>query len=236
MIRRVLLAAILAGLAAGFVMGVIQHVRLTPLIIQAESYEHMAHGHGTTTEQGTPQVQAHSHDGTEWSPDDGLERSFYTTLTVMLTAAGFALVLTGVSFLSAIPITRKNGLIWGICGFVAVSLAPAIGLPPELPGMPAADLVARQAWWIGTIVCTGLAIWLAATHLNRLPYVVGAAALALAPHVIGAPHAPSEATTLPAALAAEFATGSLGANLVMWLLIGLLLSITLSPHEEAAKP
>ena len=39
MIGRVLLAALLAGIAAGFIMGVIQHVRITPLILEAEVYE-----------------------------------------------------------------------------------------------------------------------------------------------------------------------------------------------------
>ena len=39
MIGRVILAVILAGIAAGFLMGVIQHVRLTPMILEAEVYE-----------------------------------------------------------------------------------------------------------------------------------------------------------------------------------------------------
>ena len=52
MIGRVLLAAVLAGLAAGLVMGVIQHVRLTPLIVEAEKYEHLAHGHGAASADG----------------------------------------------------------------------------------------------------------------------------------------------------------------------------------------
>jgi cobalt transporter subunit CbtA len=174
----------------------------------------------------------HVHDANAWGPQDGLERTFYTTLTAILTAAGFALLLTGISFLAGIPITRNNGLIWGLCGFVSVSLAPAIGLPPELPGMPAAGLVARQAWWIGTIVCTGFAIWLTVARLPWFKYL-GAIALALLPHVFGAPHPPDQTTSVPAGLAAEFATASLGANLLMWLLIGLFLSLALSAHEEA---
>ncbi len=39
MIGRVLLAALLAGIAAGLLMGIIQHWRLTPLILEAEVYE-----------------------------------------------------------------------------------------------------------------------------------------------------------------------------------------------------
>ncbi len=251
MIRRVLLAAILAGLAAGIVMGVIQHVRLTPLIIQAEQFEAApapdtgvtppapeagaepsptSHDHAATG-AGTGE---HQHNVNAWAPGDGWERTFYTTVTAMLAAAGFALLLTGVSFLSGISITRSNGLLWGLCGFIAVSLAPAIGLPPELPGMPAAGVIARQAWWIGTIICTGMAIWLIAAQSHKFRYLA-AAVLALAPHVLGAPRPPAEASGVPASLAAEFVSASLGANFLMWLLIGLFLAITLAPHEEAAK-
>lgn len=253
-----MLAAILAGLAAGIVMGVIQHVRLTPLIVQAEQYEHAepaaaptaagdatdtvapaapaapaAHDHSTAGHDTTGAGE-HVHDPNAWAPQDGLERTFYTTLTAMLTAAGFALLLTGIAFLADIPVTRSNGLLWGLCGFIAVSLAPAIGLPPELPGMPAAGVIARQGWWIGTILCTAGAIWLIAAHSHRLRYLAAAAAAAL-PHVIGAPQPPDLETAVPANLAAQFVTSSLAANLVMWLLIGLFLSITLSTQEDQAK-
>ena len=37
MIGRVLLAALLAGIAAGLIMGAIQHVRLTPLILEGDA-------------------------------------------------------------------------------------------------------------------------------------------------------------------------------------------------------
>ncbi len=230
MIGRVLLAAILAGLAAGFIMGVIQHVRLTPLILEAEKYEHVAHGHGAANEAGTPQVDEHSNGDEVWSPANGWERATYTLLTAMLVGAGFSLMLAGVSILSGLSITPANGLLWGLCAFLAVSLAPAIGLPPELPGMPVAGLIARQGWWIGTIICTALATWLVVVQSTKLA-LAGAAVLALLPHVLGAPKPPPEPSALPPALAAEFATASIGANLVSWLLIGFLLSLALSRFE-----
>ena len=52
------------------------------------------------------------------------------------------LLLAAVSLVSGLAITRRNGIVWGLCGFIAVSLAPAAGLAPELPGMPAGDLAA----------------------------------------------------------------------------------------------
>ncbi len=46
MIGRVVLAALIAGMAAGFIYGGVQHVRTTPLILAAEVYETApAHDH-----------------------------------------------------------------------------------------------------------------------------------------------------------------------------------------------
>ena len=66
---------------------------------------------------------------------------------------------------------------WGLAGFAAFTLAPNLGLPPELPAMPAADLLARQAWWIGTVVAT--AAGLALIVFGRSPWfaVLGIALL-----------------------------------------------------------
>ena len=141
MIGRVILAALLAGIAAGFIMAALQHVRLTPLILAAEIYEHAGHSHADAT-AATAEVP----EAEEWAPADGWQRTLSTTLASLLTGAGFAAVLAGVSLLAGATINRKNGVIWGLCGFLAVTLAPSAGLPPELPGMPSADVTARQMW------------------------------------------------------------------------------------------
>jgi cobalt transporter subunit CbtA len=220
MIARVLLAVILTGIAAGLVMGFIQHERLTPLILQAETYEHVeGHDHST-----------HVHDPATWKPKDGLERTFFTTLTSVLTATGFAAILAGVAFVTGIPVNRTNGWIWGLCGFLAVALAPAVGLPPELPGMDAADLVSRQMWWACTIAATATALWLIAYKKVGGWLYLGPVFLVL-PHTIGAPQPAEFHSEVPANLAATFATLSLGANALMWLLIGTLLGITLPSFE-----
>ena len=58
MIGRVVLAALLAGIAAGLIMGAIQHVRLTPLILEAETYEKAAPSHDHAAAGGTEQPAA----------------------------------------------------------------------------------------------------------------------------------------------------------------------------------
>jgi cobalt transporter subunit CbtA len=197
--QRIFFAAVLAGLAAGLAMSAVQQWRVAPLIFQAEVYETAegaapaAHTHDAATPahdhaEATP---GHEHDENAWAPRDGAERTFYTVLANVLASIGFAMLLAAVSVLVNIEITAKNGVIWGLSGFLCLQLAPAFGLPPELPGMPAADLVARQTWWIATALATGAGI-LAIAKLRSWTGIVIAAVLVLAPHVWGAPQLVAE--------------------------------------------
>jgi cobalt transporter subunit CbtA len=214
MIGRVLLAAILAGFAAGLVMGLIQHVRLTPLIVQAETFEHVAHGHSG---------EAHSEGDEVWQPADGLERTFYTTLTALLTAVGFALALTGLSMVTGRKLTMDNGWLWGLAGFFVVAFAPAVILPPLMPGMSGEAFSVRIFGWLGTIGLTAMGIWVltsARPYRQKLFAWVGI----LIPLVIGWHQIKiSNDVNLPATLSAHFVTASLAANFAMWLVIGTLL-------------
>ncbi len=165
MIGRVILAALLAGIAAGLAMGFIQHERLTPLILEAEAFENAGHQHthGTASDpSATAETAAAEHDhGEGWAPADGWQRTLSTTVTAAMSGAAFAAILAGISLLTGLPITRANGMVWGLCGFLAATVAPSAGLPPELPGMVAAELVPRQVWWVGTIAATaaGFSCW-----------------------------------------------------------------------------
>lgn len=226
MIGRVVLAALLAGIAAGLAMSVIQHVRLTPLILQAESFEQAGHSHSHDAPAEAEAGHSHDHDEEAWAPEDGWQRTLSTTVTAAMTGAGFAAILAAVSLIGGIPITRQNGLVWGISGFIAVTLAPAVGLPPELPGMPAGDLASRQFWWAGTIVATGAGLFLFATR-RQLPAIVIALVLILLPHVLGPPAAINAESAVPPGLAAAFVANSLAANAIFWSLIGLFLGLVM---------
>src|SRR5947199_99021 len=102
---------------------------------------------------------------------------------------GFALVLIGgvaLARLGGYTIDARRGLIWGAAGFVVFALAPAIGLPPELPGMEAAALVARQQWWFLTAAATAGGLGLIIFAKPAALRVVGIVLIVL-PHLIGAP-------------------------------------------------
>ena len=46
---------------------------------------------------------------------------------------------------------------WGLAGFAVFTIAPGLGLPPELPGVPAAPLLSRQIWWVTAVLATAAA-------------------------------------------------------------------------------
>jgi cobalt transporter subunit CbtA len=113
---------------------------------------------------------------------------------------------------------------------LAVTVATGAGLPPQIPGMPAADLLPRQIWWLGTIAATGTAIGLVA--LRRETWAVALAVVLIAlPHLIGAPQPPHVPTSVPPGLAAEFASNTIAAAAVFWTLLGLFTGIAI---ERAA--
>lgn len=228
--RNLFFAALCAAFVAGLAMSAIQYYRVVPLILAAETFEGQApvapheHAEGTPEhghETAAPAAEAHAHDEDAWAPADGFERSAYTVLANLLAAAGIALVIGAISVFANLPITLANGALWGLAGFAAVSLAPALGLPPELPGMPAADLGARQIWWWGTAIATGAAALILAKNRSA-PAIALAIVLVAAPHVIGAPDLSGEhASAVPAHLANRFAATALATAAIFWVVLGM---------------
>ena len=216
--QRFFFAAVLAGLIAGIAMAALQQWKVAPLILEAEVYETAAAAEHTH-EAGTP---GHEHDEEAWAPQDGRERIVYTVLADVLVSIGYALVLAAVAVLGGFEITVRNGILFGLAGFVSVQLAPALGLPPELPGMAAADLGARQLWWVATVGATAASIFVLA-KFRKIGAIAAAAVLMLLPHIIGAPVAPDEPSAVPAHLASAFAASAFAASALFWLTVGPLL-------------
>ena len=108
---------------------------------------------------------------------------------------------------------------WGLAGFIAVQLAPAFGLPPELPGTAAADRGARQIWWAGCVLATLLGI-ASMTYVRNAAGIAVGVLLIAAPHVIGAPHLDAYYGIAPPELASHFVTRSLGVAAASWVMLG----------------
>ncbi len=215
MVLRALLIAVVAGLVAGLAVSLLHAYKLTPLIHAAETYETAAaapHEHAA----GTP--AAHDHAAAAWSPADGLERIGFGWLTNMLAGIGFALLLVAGFVLSGRIVNARNGLIWGLAGFAAFVLAPALQMPPELPGAAAIDVTIRQAAWFGIAVATIAGIALIAFS-GRTWLKAAGVALIVAVQVFSLPHGEGIGLA-PPEMAAEFAILSVAAGALFWAVLG----------------
>lgn len=243
MIVKYLLAALVAGLFAGVLATVAQQARVVPLILEAEKYEKAAaHDHAASISGIAPVSQAQAGDKTavmpgmeEEKPDMflGVPRIVGTLMGNLVAGAGFALLLAAVALLTGQSLTLTNGAIWGACGWLAMQLMPATGLPPELPGFPAADLLDRQMWWVGMVVASAIGVYLLALRREAWAKVVGVIVL-LAPHLVAAPEPSDIATNVPAVLAAEFAAASLATGLFFWVVVGVALGFMNDKMAKAA--
>jgi len=235
MLNRVLAVALAAGLVAGLAIAVLEHFTTTPLILAGEVYEkgesHAALDPAVAGPRfaGAAVILAHSHGGESarageaheegWSPAEGVERTAFTSLSTVLTAIGFALILLAGLTIAGDSIDVKRALAWAAAAFIATGLAPALGLAPELPGSAAAPLLARQIWWVGTAAATAAALWLLIRTPGLWAKALGLLLLA-APHVIGAPRPEAYASGAPAELAGAFAATSLVVHAALWACVG----------------
>ena len=243
--RSIVFAAAISGLLVGLVVSVVQQFGTVPLIARGETYEKAeakpagydhgppGHSHGTV---GHDQAAGESAGPGAWEPEAGFERNAYTFLFNVVERIGFALVLAGAVMLSGRHPTWREGFLWGLAGFVVFVLAPGIGLPPELPGIPAAPLGPRQLWWVATAICTASALWLIVFRRSPI-WAAVAVALLVAPHLVGAPDLAGAVTEVPPQLSHRFVVSVLVTTLLSWTLLGTLTGYfgrRFLPHEARA--
>ena len=243
MIVRFLLAALGAGLLAGLFITPVQYARVVPLIVHAETFEgEGGHDHAEVAAPHSHDAAVpHTHDTAmvtaavdEEAPPITDSRLFNTVLANLVTGAGFALILAAASLLLDLPVTARNGALWGLTGFAVLSLAPALSLAPELPAMPAGDLFGRQIWWLATVVLAAGGIYALALRGELWAKAIGIVAL-VAPHLVGAPQPADLASPVPPTLAAEFAVASLATAAAFWLILAVLAGYAFD-HLRQGRP
>lgn len=222
MFRQVLIGGLLGGAAGGLIIALLQAWLATPLLLTAESFEaasHLAHGHAAGHGAG--------HDG-----GAGLLRLLQGGGATLAVAIGYAWMLLAVMAARGEHITARRAAIWALAGFLAAGLAPALGLPPKLPGMAAPDLVAAQFWWAGTALATAAGLYALAFGRGLRRVALGIALIAL-PHLVGAPMAQGTGSAVPADLAAAFVAVSLALQALVWVVPGALAGHVVARMETA---
>jgi cobalt transporter subunit CbtA len=205
--RRLVLAALCAGLLSGVIVTLAHQVGTVPLILAAEGYE------------APPAHEGHDHAVAVWEPRDGVERLLYTALADGLTGVGFALLLVSAYAVSGGAVGAGRGLLWGVAGFVTFTLAPSLGLPFQLPGAAETPVLDRQVWWLGTAVLTATGLALLGFR-RRLPWILVAVALIALPHLIGAPRPEEPGGSAPHELTRGFVVVATATSLLFWLTLG----------------
>ncbi|WP_165855202.1 CbtA family protein [Marinobacter sp. JSM 1782161] len=246
MFRSLILSACVIGVVAGLAMTAFQSFGVTPIILAAEQYEvsepaepESAHPHeaaGHTHEHGQA-GDHHHHGGDEWAPADGFERTFYSAVSNICAGIGFAalllVVMNQLRERGRMTPNASRGLLLGALGFVAVFMAPSLGLPPEVPGASAAALESRQLWWVATVLLTvaGLGILFLAGGWQR---ILGVPLLLVTHFFVPTHEGPMFSHPDPDAVTAlnelhhQFIWATGLSNLAFWLLIGVLCAVTLN--------
>ena len=206
MIHRILMVAVFAGFAAGVAVTAMQAISVLPLIEKAERIE-----------MGLPLDEPAATPSEDRTTDP--TRFSGTLMANVLTGVGFGLLLVAGYAMAGVRIDLWRGLLWGLGGFLAVALLPAISLPPEPPGAPGVPLAAARTWWL-TTMALGAAALLMLAYARPWPFKVLAVALLVAPHIYGAPQPAGAMDPALAEMAGDFAAASLTSTAVFWSVLG----------------
>lgn len=241
--KHMLTSAVVAGFAAGLLAALLHFAFVQKLILVGEQYEsgaivhfagladvaaeaghdHDAHSHDDTAAMDAPAEAGHDHTHShEASEASTTTRNILTSLFYGLTYVAYALILVAgfnLATSNGYAIDAPRGMLWGLAGFAVFQMAPAMGLAPELPGTMAADLFARQMWWLGTAAATAVGLGLLGYGRSALAIAAGLVLL-VAPHVVGAPTPEGYSGIAPPELASAFAARALGVGLIAWVFLG----------------
>ncbi len=221
-LRTLLLGALIAGTLTGVLFTAVQQFQVTPLILEAETYESAA---ATTEHSHTAQstVHEHEHDAATSTKDN--TRLLFSLLANILAGIGFALITASAIIFSGQKGWRK-GLLWGLAGFIVFFVAPSLGLHPKLPGTTGAPLLHQQLWWITTAAATAAGIALLVFSRSTALKGIGVLLIVM-PHLVGAPLPEQAYTSVPELLVQKFVIASTLANAVFWMILGTLIGYLL---------
>jgi len=224
-----LAGGVLAGFAAGLFAALLHFAFVQKLILLGEQYETGALVHFETSDTQAPAASSHGESETGHAEGDAapdgespFKRNALTVLFAALTYTSFGiLIVAGFALAEHFgrTVTAREGMLWGLAGFAVFQLAPAMGLPPGLPGTVSPDIGVRQVWWFGTVLATATGIACLAYGRSLVPAVLGGALLA-APHVIGAPQLDQFYGVAPPEVAAAFSANVLGVGFIAWAVLG----------------
>ncbi len=145
------------------------------------------------------------HDHGDGSDDESFAlRQAKTVPPSIITYCGYGLVIAaGFAMANQFGMQGAAGAwpVWGLAGFACFQLAPAMGLEPELPGVPTGGTASPAALVDRLLPSQRPRLWrLLAYGHGLLPRLAAIVLLAI-PHIIGAPHLAEFTGVVPPELA-----------------------------------
>ena len=219
MFKNIFVSAVVCGAIAGVLATVMQMLLVTPLLMEAELFE-------------TGQSMHFITDGSPESPIKHVDiwedpyRHLMTLCFNLVTFTGFGFILVAaMAFFQkrGFTLSKAEGIVAGVSGFIVFQLAPSVGLPPELPGTIGVTVGLKQTWWIITILSTTVGILLLFLDKHKVVSGVGIIFVTI-PHLIGHPKLETYFGVAPPELAAEFASRALAVSLIAWIILGVISS------------
>lgn len=219
MFKNIFVSAVVCGAIAGVLATVMQMLLVTPLLMEAELFE-------------TGQSMHFITDGSPESPIKHVDiwedpyRHLMTLCFNLVTFTGFGFILiAAMAFFQkrGFTLSKAEGIVAGVSGFIVFQLAPSVGLPPELPGTIGVTVGLKQTWWIITIISTTVGILLLFLDKHKVVSGVGIIFITI-PHLIGHPKLETYFGVAPPELAAEFASRALAVSLIAWIILGVISS------------
>ena len=219
MFKNILVSAVVCGAIAGVLATVMQMLLVTPLLMEAELFE-------------TGQSMHFITDGSPESPIKHVDiwedpyRHLMTLCFNLVTFTGFGFILiAAMAFFQKrdFTLSKAEGIVAGVSGFIVFQLAPSVGLPPELPGTIGVTVGLKQTWWIITILSSTVGILLLFLDKHKVVSGVGIIFITI-PHLIGHPKLETYFGVAPPELAAEFASRALAVSLIAWIILGVISS------------
>ncbi|WP_435064241.1 CbtA family protein [Halobaculum sp. EA56] len=231
MLADYLVRGVKAGLVAGVVFGLFVALVANPLVAFADERAHAGHADGTAHEgEHAVEPAGHADEGAlSAAVTDAVSVVSGVLWGVFLGAAGF-----GVAFYFLEPVVPGSGAarsyVFGAAGFLTVSVAPWLVLPPAVPGVERAlDPNAATAVYLAATLAGGVASVLGMYAYARVrpsrgrlvATVAGAAPwtafVVVTVGVAGVPAVPTP-DSLPADLAAGLAGVVVFGQALLWLI------------------
>ncbi|MBV0926082.1 CbtA family protein [Halomicroarcula limicola] len=238
MLAEYLTRGVKAGVVAGLVFGLFVAVAANPLVAHADAVNHAAGepDHGVDAEHH-PDAHGHGADGSEGGGHHETAVSAAVAGVVsVLAGVAWAVALGGVFFglafyflEPAIPGTgATKSYLLGAAGFVTVSGAPWLVLPPASPGAEQSLAVAtRLPLYAGMMVAGAVACLLAGYAYNRLAEsngrILATLGASLSLCLLAVPAALAPANAVQGALSPALRNGLVGlfafGQVVLWLIL-----------------